>query len=930
MKKVLFCLLIAVLVLTFVTITVYAAAPDQPVYPGYNYYVHYPIWLQSEQMPKYIKASFDYDRDFIDIVPDYPKIENFPDYNGVGYAFPLASEQYGSMYDVTCSVDDTVITFEYRLKDGFTLNDYLAVIERDYEAGTRYSFPLFDIAMKEKVVVIAKTVDVKVLDAVADDGTVLFKEGEQLGTAALQSHLLPLLNLDPVPVPTEPDYKYIDKLLSWYFINGYNLSEYDEVYEHTDSGGEVDWAIIRAAVKDGRNNPGVDRNLSKPYYFEFGNRVMETNYYDSPFKFKVGFYSVKHDRCFDVTDPAVYELSDIEKVWTQIGDGRLIGDMDDDNSLTIVDATIIQRCQIGLREYPESDINKPIDMVDDPIRYFSDFNQDGERDISDATAIQRFLVDLPYHAQDWIPYPHIERPEPPKENPTVYIPVKPTQPAPTQPETTESAPTESVPTEPVPTEPTEPIIPETEIPEIIGFRSIGKGVEIRLSTVKDAEKYRVYYKNAKGSWVKMGETSTSTFVDTDVNVGSTYRYTVRCINNELTEFTSDYNHTGWTYTYQPELEKPVINGFEAASNGLKIKWGAVDGADLYRIYRSDSGGWVRLADVRETSYIDTDAQNGYNLYTVRCLSCNGKDFASGYNFGRRFYLEYQPDILSLTVRADCMRVVFRRGEYEHSSCRIYRKKDSGGWQRIGVLPYAPQTYDTLNGKVDRYVFCDYDVEPGKTYTYTVRTVTDDDGSFTSWYNTAGWSKKYSVENYCPELDYVLYADNNSLLIHAKENKFGLNRYRADVSDIYNGSQGYITLGSDPAYIRMSDVHEGRGFRISLTGLDENGKRISADDWEGTRVKMISPPENFRAQKTDERKYRFRWNGGGYGDIEYLTLVSEDGQYEIYSDTLTNPLYEADLSDYPEDIQWNVIIVSASEDGISISRPLVTTFSESDY
>ncbi len=85
--------------------------------------------MWTDKLPRYIKASFDYDRDFVDIVPDYPDTEYYS-YNGVGYTFPLSTEKYGSMYDVSYTVDDTVITFEYRLKNGYTLDDYITAIGR--------------------------------------------------------------------------------------------------------------------------------------------------------------------------------------------------------------------------------------------------------------------------------------------------------------------------------------------------------------------------------------------------------------------------------------------------------------------------------------------------------------------------------------------------------------------------------------------------------------------------------------------------------------------------------------------------------------------------------------------------------------------------------------------------------------------------------
>ena len=75
---------------------------------------------------------------------------------------------------------------------------------------------------------------------------------------------------------------------------------------------------------------------------------------------------------------------------------QMMGDIDHDNDISIIDATIIQRCEANISNYPETD---RIDILDESalngVKYYSDFNRDGERDIVDATCIQRYLVGIP-------------------------------------------------------------------------------------------------------------------------------------------------------------------------------------------------------------------------------------------------------------------------------------------------------------------------------------------------------------------------------------------------------------------------------------------------------------------------------------------------------------------------------------------------------
>ncbi len=876
-----------------------ASAAEEPQPP---FYTLYPYHMVVAGMPKTIKAQFDYDRNFIEIASDYPGYEN------KGFVFPLATEEYGGMYDVSYTVNDTVITYTYTLKDGYTLDDYLdatGVSSAYREAGAKHGFPVFDVVMTYEDAsfwgYMAKVVDHKILQVIDTEGKELHENGRQDGDVVVwlsDWRNLPDPNAPATPDEAQKEYKYREKLLSQYHLNEYTLEEYDEIYEHTDENGEVDWAIVKAATEKQTSSL-----YTSPRYFEFGNRVLDIEDQYEPFAFGMGVYSVKHDRFFDVSAAELYELDALERVWTDIGVGRLIGDMDGDNKLTSVDAALIRRCAAGMQDYPESDKNIPSDMVENPLTYFSDFDQDGERTIMDVTAIQRYLANLPYRSADWTPYPHK---------------VQPTEPVPTEPVPTEPIPTEPIPTEPIPTEADDPI------PRITGFRSIGKGVEISLSEVKGAEKYRVYYwSKANNTWKSMGETSGSTFIDTDVNVGSTYRYTVRCINTDLSAFTSDFDHDGWTYTYDPQLETPQITDMEAVSNGVRIKWGAVDGADLYRVYyrKINSSEWQKLDDVRETSYTHNEAEYDSILYyTVRCLSCKAKGFASDFQSSPQFKYGKAPVIIMLSPRADSMEI-----QVEHNNTggrmRLYRK-ESTGWKKIGDSGVMKDGY---------YTFLDDNVEVGKSYTYTARSISADGKFFTSWYNTTGKSKKYSVENYVPEFEFIIYAGDNMMLVQAKENKFGLERYQLDIYDPDTDTGGWVIIDSEPHYIRADEIAVNKALTLYLTGIDQNDNRLSADDEYGYRAVMELPPHDLTVRKLRDRKYRFTW--GNYSSGCNLNLISNDGEYIIDSEYIGAygwPYYDVDLSDYPEDIHWTCVVWNCTKDGVCCSMPISIEFNEADY
>ena len=893
-------LVMALCILLSCTVTG-ASAAEEPQPP---FYIRYQYEMRAAGLPKKIQAQFDYDQNFCEVASDY-YTENYPSYVGTGFIFPPATEEYGNLYDVSYTVNDTIISYTYTLKSGKTLDDYIDAINVIREKNgvepvsreevTNTFFPVFDIVMKitdnSYAAYLAKVTDHKIIQVIDTDGKELRENGRQDGEIYVHCYKIGLPDPDAPATPDEAqkEYKYREKLLSQYRLYEEQLTEYDEIYEHTDENGETDWVLIQANAASA--HPDMV-GWTSPAYFEFGNRVLDIEDELEPFHFGMGVYSVKHDRFFDVSAPELYELDDLERVWTEIGAGRLIGDMDSDNTLTTIDAVMIQRCAAGMQDYPESDKNIPSDMVENPLTYFSDFDQDGERTIMDVTAIQRYLANMMYRSADWTPYPHKEQP---------------TESAPTEPAPTEPIPTEPVPTEPVPTEPK-----VLDTPQITGFNSTAEGVEIHIGAVDGAEKYRVYYKNQNGNWVNMGETTNGVFVDTDVKTGSSYRYTVRCIKADLSEFTSEFNSEGWSYTYYPT---PKITKCEAVSGGVEITWNPVKGAEKYRVYYKGSKGWTRMADVSGTSYIDTDVSGGHTYtYTVRCVSSDGTQFMSDYDsVGTSFYLFKNPEIEGFTTRMDGIEIQLTASR---GLVRLYRKTSGGSWIRIDE--FDSQEYDS---------YLDTDVEPDKTYTYTARIV-NEKGDFLSWYNTSGWSYTYKKADCLPELEYFVYNGDNTAFVQLKtDNKFGIKQFYIHV--IIDGDyKGTFQVPDTPAQLQADFFQPNQEYLLYIAGIDSSGNEITeeGDQW-------ISPPArptNLKAEKLNNRRYSLTWSTANYSSYLYeVNIISQDGEYAIDSGIITEKEYTFDLSEYPEDTEWIIYVYDINDDGISLSCENIE-FKESDY
>lgn len=200
-----------------------------------------------------------------------------------------------------------------------------------------------------------------------------------------------LLSADP---PTEPEYLCKKQFEDRYVSPDEELIDYQELYAHHDKSGALDWVLIRAEL-----------NLVAPMPLNtvVADRVISRSYISNPFDCGYGVYIADTNSFIGAESDAAEKLDDFIRVFDEVVDeGRLLGDVDNDGDISIIDATIIQRCDAMMRDYPEGDaIVLPdgewyFDMIGQGPKYYSDFNRDGARDILDATCIQRHLVGLPY------------------------------------------------------------------------------------------------------------------------------------------------------------------------------------------------------------------------------------------------------------------------------------------------------------------------------------------------------------------------------------------------------------------------------------------------------------------------------------------------------------------------------------------------------
>lgn len=260
------------------------------------------------------------------------------------------------------------------------------------------------------------------------------------------------------------------------------------------------------------------------------------------------------------------------------------------------------------------------------------------------------------------------------------------------------------------------------MPKLASVANDLTGVTLKWDAVAGAEKYRVYRKDAGGSYKRLEDVTGTSFTDETAVSGNDYIYTIRVVSADGKNLLGIYDKegTGIHYVAAPEIVS-VANTFA----GVMVKWNAVTGADSYRVYRKVKGGsWKKLIDVTTANYTDKEAQSGVTYcYTVRCMNAAG-EFVSAYDKNGTQYTRLDaPDLISVSItKSGYVRVSWKQVEGA-TGYTVYRKETGGKWLKLRDIDDPAKLY-----------FLDGTAESGKTYYYTIRSMGED---ITGCYNTTG-------------------------------------------------------------------------------------------------------------------------------------------------------------------------------------------------
>lgn len=188
----------------------------------------------------------------------------------------------------------------------------------------------------------------------------------------------PDINFDKEPYLFELEYRE-----QYEVIGHYN---YSELYYHYDENEALDWVLVNA-------QSGLEP-LDMEISMDIGNVVVQSCSIFHNFRYQYGVYDVSESKFYDLFDlrsePEKYD--DLLDVLVQKKIGQLIGDLDNDGVISILDATKIQLCLAGLESFPNNEFYSVYNTSERG--RMSDFDKDGDVSILDATAIQLKLAQI--------------------------------------------------------------------------------------------------------------------------------------------------------------------------------------------------------------------------------------------------------------------------------------------------------------------------------------------------------------------------------------------------------------------------------------------------------------------------------------------------------------------------------------------------------
>lgn len=233
-------------------------------------------------------------------------------------------------------------------------------------------------------------------------------------------------------------------------------------------------------------------------------------------------------------------------------------------------------------------------------------------------------------------------------------------------------------------------------------------VKIQWSAVKSASMYRIYsYNTATKEYKRLAQTTGTAWTVADTKPHTTYTYLVRAFNADVSG--SDYTAKSNVSILTPPAA-PQFTLSPSGSNGIQVKWSAVNGVAYYKVYTYDAQQKHYHCESKTTAlkFIYKNAVPG-TTYTFLVRAYRADGAASSYTAAER---------RNLTL--SMQKAVFQLSSPAKGTALIT-------WKQVpAAANYRVYSYDAASGTYTRVakttaLSCRLTgLKSGKTYTYLVR------------------------------------------------------------------------------------------------------------------------------------------------------------------------------------------------------------------
>ena len=281
----------------------------------------------------------------------------------------------------------------------------------------------------------------------------------------------------------------------------------------------------------------------------------------------------------------------------------------------------------------------------------------------------------------------------------------------------------------------------------------------------------------------------------------------------------DMSDADWKLGMKAPAKVEVAN----ASNGVKISYSAVDGAERYKIYRKAEGetSWKLFGTTTALSAVDKTVVSGVKYtYTVRGIkgSEQGKYDQTGVSV---LYLA-QP-VVKAENKISGINVTWNKINGAESYY-VYRKANGAkSWTRVATVKAAKLNY------------ADTKVSDGVNYVYTVRAVS---GSTLSTYTSGRSINRVSRANIAKVENVV--AGTAKVTVSVVKAFSGYQLQYATKSNFSDAKTLGVSNGTTQTVVRnVSGLKKGTTYYVRIRGYKRSGNTISYGAWSTAKTIKIS-------------------------------------------------------------------------------------------